>query len=62
MLYNIPIWKKCECPKIIINITESRKLENTYVASHTYDTFGKQVSAYKFKNIRFIHLIGARRK
>jgi len=47
---------------LIINITEPRKLENIYVASHTYDTFDKQVSKYKFKNIRFIHLIGARRR
>lgn len=29
---------------------------NTYIAAHTFDTFGKRVADYQYSKIRYIHL------
>ncbi len=40
----------------LIVIQNSMSLSNTLVASHTFDTFGKRVSDYKYKKYRCIHI------
>lgn len=44
---------------IIVDITSKMLLSGIKIASHTYDSFGKRVSEYNFKKIRFIHILGA---
>ena len=41
---------------IVVNITNSESLNNIYSASHTYDSYNRKISSYKFKDIRFIHI------
>ncbi len=41
----------------LIVIQNSMSLSSTLVASHTFDTFGKRVSDYKYKKYRCIHII-----
>ena len=43
---------------IIVNIEDILTLDNIYTASHTYDSYNRRVSSYKFKDIRFIHMSG----
>ena len=43
---------------IIVNIGDILTLDNVYTASHTYDSYNRRVSSYKFKDIRFIHING----
>lgn len=45
---------------IIVNIGDILTLDNIYTASHTYDSYNRRVSLYKFKNIRFIHINGVK--
>lgn len=40
---------------IIVNI-ESNNLDNIYISSHTFDSFGRKINSYSFRNIRFIHI------
>ena len=41
---------------IVVNIEDAFDLNNIYTASHTYDSFNRRVSTYKFEDIRFIHI------
>ena len=43
---------------IIVNIDNSKTLDNIYTASHTYDSYNRRVSTYNFQDIRFIHIDG----
>ena len=43
---------------IVVNTRNVLTLDNIYVASHTYDSYNRRVSSYKFKDIRFIHING----
>lgn len=45
---------------IIVNIEDILTLDNIYTASHTYDSYNRRVSSYKFKDIRFIHINGVK--
>ncbi|MCI8273310.1 MAG: amidase [Clostridia bacterium] len=40
----------------LVVIQNSIDLDNTLVAAHTFDTFGKKVSDYSFINYRCIHI------
>lgn len=35
-------------------------LDNIYVATHTFDSYGKRVSNYQYSNLRMIHIEGVR--
>ena len=47
---------------IIVNIENVLTLDNIYTASHTYDSYNRRVSSYKFKDIRFVHIKGVKRR
>lgn len=36
-------------------------LENIFVATHTFDSYGRKVSSYMFQNMRAIHIKGVRK-
>ena len=40
----------------LVIIQNSKNIEDTLVATHTFDTFGKRVSDYNFYNYRCIHI------
>lgn len=40
----------------LIVIQNSGSIDNTLVAAHTFDTFGKRVSDYEYYNYRCIHI------
>lgn len=40
----------------LIVIQNSESIDNTLVAAHTFDTFGKRVSDYEYYNYRCIHI------
>lgn len=46
---------------IIVNIGDILTLDNIYTASHTYDSYNRRVSSYKFKDIRFIQIKGVKK-
>ncbi len=46
---------------LVIHKDNNATLENTLIASHTFDNFGKSVSLYNFKKIRYIHIKGVRK-
>ena len=41
---------------IVVNIVDTLRLDNIYVASHTYDSYNRRISSYSFKDIRFIRI------
>ena len=41
---------------IVVNKKDSFDLNSIYTASHTYDSFNRRISTYKFEDIRFIHI------
>lgn len=41
----------------LIVVQNGNNINNTLIAAHTYDTFGKSVSEYNFKKYRCIHII-----
>lgn len=38
----------------------SNKLEDIYVATHTFDSYGRRISSYQYEQIRIIHIAGVR--
>ncbi len=46
---------------IIVQAIGPKTVENIHVATHTYDTFGKTIAEYNFKDIRYIHINGVRK-
>lgn len=40
----------------LVVIQNSNDINNTLVATHTFDTFGKRVSEYKYNDYRCIHI------
>lgn len=46
---------------IIVDIKDSSQLSGIKVASHTLDTYNKEINEYQFKKMRFIHIQGARK-
>lgn len=46
---------------IIVNIDNETKLSNIKIASHTFDSFSKEILEYDFQKIRFIHIEGVRK-
>ena len=46
---------------IIVAMGEPITLENTLVAAHSYDADYRPLSTYPFQELRFIHILGARR-
>ena len=47
---------------IIVRIGSVPTLENTLVAAHSYDADYRPLSTYPFQEIRFIHILGARKE
>ena len=43
---------------VIVNIGDILALDNIYIASHTYDSYNRRISSYKFKDIRYINING----
>ncbi len=39
---------------------EGNDLDKIYIATHTFDTYGKRVSSYQYSKLRTIHIEGAR--
>ncbi len=46
---------------VIVSIMNRLDLSKIKVSSHTFDNFGKAISEYNFKKIRFIHIEGVRK-
>lgn len=44
---------------IIVAMGSSLTLQNTLIAAHSYDADWRQMSSYDYKEIRFIHILGA---
>lgn len=46
---------------IFLTLIENRStLSGIKIATHTFDTFGKRISEYNFKKLRFIHIEASR--
>ncbi len=43
---------------IVVDIKDVNNLNEIYTASHTFDSFKRRVSSYKFEKLRFIHIEG----
>jgi len=43
---------------IVVDIGSVLKLDNIFIACHTYDSYNRRVSSYDFEKIRFIHIDG----
>ena len=41
---------------IVVKIKKPIKLDNIFIAAHTYDSYNKPISEYSFQKVRFIHL------
>lgn len=41
---------------VVVNIGDVNDLSQIRVAAHTYDTYNKAVSDYRFRKLRFIHI------
>lgn len=39
---------------------EDNDLDKIYIATHTFDTYGKRVSSYQYSKLRMIHIEGVR--
>lgn len=51
---------KFEHTLMIVNIENKFTLSKIKIASHTFDSFNKEISEYLFQKIRFIHISGVR--
>ena len=51
---------KYEHTTIIVKIENPTNIDKIYTASHTYDTFEKQLGSYQYSKIRFIKIQGVR--
>ena len=45
---------------VIIDILEPINLDNILVATHTLDSYGRSISSYNYKKIRYINIEGVR--
>lgn len=43
---------------LIVNKIEPVTQSNTFVATHTFDSYGRSITSYNFKKIRYLHIIG----
>lgn len=41
---------------IAVKIKSPVKLDNIFIAAHTYDSYNKPISEYNFQKVRFIHI------
>lgn len=41
---------------LIVNIENKNTLDGIYTSSHTFDSFARRLSSYKFEKIRFLHV------
>ncbi len=41
---------------MVVNIGDKLDLDNIYTASHTYDSYNRRVSSYRFEDIRYVHI------
>lgn len=41
----------------LVVIESGRSIDDTYIAAHTFDTFGRSVGSYEFVKYRCIHII-----
>lgn len=46
---------------LLIVDKKQNNLENILVATHTFDSYGRQISSYSYIDIRFIHIEGIRK-
>lgn len=44
----------------LLIVQESKNINNILVATHTFDSYGRRISSYKFMKIRYIHIEGVR--
>ncbi|MCI8309904.1 MAG: amidase domain-containing protein [Clostridia bacterium] len=42
-------------------IIVEKENNKTLVASHTFDTYGRNINSYSYKKIRFIHILGVQK-
>lgn len=45
---------------LIIGTDRNHGINNTLIATHTQDAYGRRIGSYNFKKIRFIHIKGVR--
>lgn len=45
---------------VIVNKESESDLSKIYISSHTLDSFGRNISSYNFKKIRFVSIHGVR--
>lgn len=45
---------------VIVDILEPINLDNILVATHTLDSYGRSISSYNYKKIRYINIEGVR--
>lgn len=45
---------------LLIVKAEKDNLEESQVSTHTFDSYGRKISSYNFKKIRFMHIQGIR--
>lgn len=53
--------QKFEHTLLIVNIENRFSLAGIKIASHTYDSYNKQISEYSFLKVRFLHIEGVRK-
>lgn len=46
---------------IIVRIHGAPTANTIYLAAHTSDTYGRALSSYFYKKVRFLHIVGVRR-
>ena len=44
----------------LVVIQNSTRLNNTLVATHTFDAYGRSIASYNFKKIRYLQIKGVR--
>lgn len=45
---------------IIVDKLSPTSLSNTFVSTHTFDSYGRSIASYNFKKIRYLQIKGAR--
>lgn len=45
---------------LIIGIDKNHNINNTLIATHTQDAYGRSIGSYNLRKIRFIHIKGVR--
>jgi hypothetical protein len=46
---------------LIVDIVDLHATKQIYVATHTYDSYGRSLNSYTYKTLRYIHIQGVRK-